>query len=174
MSAKLPKEMNKFTEYEATIRHKEIDLIQSIITRLADNQMKVKTLCITILGFLTWIFKAGNIASVSLNSLLLASILTIIAGYGLDFSFLKKERLYRMWFEFLQDKRSETKAWLFEVNLKNIIHILKDRRCIFDQYNPDLINKTLYKNWSLKFYAFLFVIICIIYLPACLAALSTQ
>tara|TARA_R110000744_G_scaffold355282_1_gene461799 strand:- start:753 stop:1343 length:591 start_codon:yes stop_codon:yes gene_type:complete len=174
MVKKLPKEMNEFTEYEPIIRHKEIDLIQSTITRLADNQIKVKGLCISMLAFFAWIFKVNNPTIGHLTSVLLASIVTTAMCYKLDFAFLKTERTYRMWFEFLQDRRSETKAWLFELNLTNIICILKDQVHIPDQFNPNLLKRKLQKNWSLQFYIFLVLIIGIIYLPACFAAASTQ
>lgn len=164
---------NEFEEYKPQIRHKEIDLIQSVINRLAENQLKIKTLCITGLGFLAWIYKNSS-DDFSFYQLFICSILVILGSYRLDSSFLEKERLYRMWFEFVQDRRSETKAWLYELNPANIVKILKDQVYIPDQFNPDKIKRTLLNSWSLHFYLFLALMILILYLPAFVAAISIQ
>lgn len=167
-------EFDNFKEYKTEVRHKEIDLIQSVINRLSDNQIKVKGICISMLAFFAWILRTNHFPIENLGAALIASIITIIVCYRLDFNFLKTERLYRMWFEFIQDRRSETKAWLYELNPSNIVKILKDQVYIPDQFNPDLIKRNLYKNWSLQFYLFLAFVVFIIYLPACFAAFSIQ
>jgi hypothetical protein len=160
---------NEFEPYESAIRHKEIDLIQSVIIRMADNQFKVKGFCITILGFFLVLFTKSN---ASFYQCLIASLITIFGCYKLDFNFLQTEKLYRMWFEFLTNKRSETKAYLFELNPVNIKQILNDQKPQRIDFNPSTISKSTRKSWSFGFYWTLFIIIIIFYLPICFAAFS--
>lgn len=159
----------EFQEYEPIIRHKEIDLIQSVINRMADNQLKVKGFCITILGFLLYAFK-GYFSN---NQLLLSSIIIISSCCFLDIKYLETEKLYRMWFDFLLDRRSETKQWLYVLNPKSIKFILKDQTIIERKgYDPDCITSDAKKSWSLILYLSLLCIVCIFYLPTFLAASS--
>ena len=95
------------TPYEPALRNKEIDLIQAVITRMADNQFKVKGFCVTILGFFLYSLKGG-----SPLQLCVASFVILLGCYYMDCFYLKMERFYRMWFEFLMDKRSETQAFI--------------------------------------------------------------
>lgn len=161
----------EFTPFEPTIRHKEIDLIQSIITRMADNQFKVKGFCITILGF----FLYGLKDHAPCWQLGLSSFIVLFGCYFLDLSYLQAEKLFRLWFDFLQRKRSETNEWFYLLNPKDIKQILKEQRVVWDEYNPDKIEERTKRGWSLKFfYLALFFILCVFYLPTCFAASSIQ
>ena len=161
----------EFTPFEPTIRHKEIDLIQSVITRMADNQFKVKGFCVTVSGFFIALFSKDTQL---ILPAILASLISIYGCYKLDFNFLRTEKLYRMWFDFLMNKRSETKAWLFEMNPREIKIILKSQNPIQNSYNPDLIENETQKSWSFSFYMTLIGIVTIIFIysPVLLPLLS--
>jgi ABC-type polysaccharide/polyol phosphate export permease len=162
---------NDFTPYEPQIRHKEIDLIQSVITRMADNQFKVKGFCITILGFFIVLFTKNN--TIFLECVL-ASIIAIYGCYKLDLNFLKIEKLYRMWYDFLLTKRHRTAQYIYELNPRRIKSILNDQNPQAVDFDPKNIEKQTKTSWSFNFYLFLILIIVIFYLPTCFAALSTH
>lgn len=162
---------DNFTPYEPNIRHKEIDLIQSVITRMADSQLKVKGFCITILGFFIVLFIKNNALFLQC---ILASLITIWGCYKLDFNFLKTEKLYRMWYDFLLTERHKNSQHIYELNIENIKKTLKNQDPQRVDFDPDIISQQTKKSWSFDFYFFLVTIVSIFYLPTCFAALSTQ
>ena len=157
----------EFKPLEPAIRGKEIDLIQSVITRMADNQFKVKQFCIIILCFFIWILPIDFLSPVRIGCFLASSIVMLVC-YFLECRYLQAERLYRMWFDFLQRKRSETREWLYLINPTSIKTILNEQTIKWDGFNIEELNKN---TWGLKtFYGLMFLIISIFYTSTFLAA----
>ena len=161
-----------FQPFDFQIRNKEIDLLQSVINRMAENQLKVKGFCATLIGLLATIATKQNINLTILACSTIAYIIIIYKCYRLDFNFLKTEKLYRMWFDFILEKRSESKNYLFVLNPKEIKRILKNQQLQTENYNPDNIEKETKKSWAFGFYWIPILMAIIIYLPTCLQASS--
>ncbi|MDF7819858.1 hypothetical protein P1X15_19710 [Runella sp. MFBS21] len=101
--------------------HKELDLIQDIIKRMAQNSFQVKGWLIGILSAIIvfekdhLILAGGNDKATSLwlNVLLL---LPILCFWFLDSYFLSTERLYREVYKWVIKHRTNTNAYLFDLN----------------------------------------------------------
>lgn len=98
------------------ILNKEIDLIQSCITRMAQNSFMVKGWVITLV--------AACCAVSSLNSnewkiLFIFGALAIILFWYLDAFFLKMERLYRFKYEWVINNRLKKDEFAFDLNPYN-------------------------------------------------------
>ena len=98
------------------IFYKEIDLIQSCISRLAQNSFMVKGWVITLV--------AACCAVSSLNSsewkiLFIFGGLAIILFWYLDAFFLKMERLYRFKYEWVIKNRMRKDEYAFDLNPYN-------------------------------------------------------
>lgn len=99
------------------VLHKEIDLIQTCITRMADNSFKLKELYISLISI-------GLTVMISQESkLLMVSIFLIIVSgvfWGLDAFFLKMETLYRWKYEWVIKKRMvDETSYLYDLNPYN-------------------------------------------------------
>ena len=153
-----------FEPYGHEILHKEMDMIQAIITRMSNLQMATKGMCIIILGFLFAITAHSHSNKLLLILVLMAiSLLAVRACYRLDLNYLKVEKLYRAWFEFIVDKRSETKAWLYDLNPKTLTYEMG--KSPFKGHQLEEIYKNAKKSWSLKLYKTLYVIVGLAYAP---------
>ncbi|MBQ2886718.1 MAG: hypothetical protein IJE43_23625 [Alphaproteobacteria bacterium] len=98
------------------IFYKEIDLIQSCISRMAQNSFMVKGWVITLV--------AACCAVSSLNSsewkiLFIFGGLAIILFWYLDAFFLKMERLYRFKYEWVIKNRMRKDEYAFDLNPYN-------------------------------------------------------
>jgi len=108
------------------ILHKEIDLIQSCITRMANNSFLLKGWSITIIAVvLALADKAGNPAL--LSAILLIPLLSF---WYLDAFFLRTERMYRKLY-----------AWIIENRQK------KDKTFLYD-LNPHRFSKDVDSEWK--------------------------
>jgi len=149
--------------YDMSTRTKELEFIQNIIARLSDRQQAIKYVCWT---FLAAIFGASQTLSSS-NYIKLAALISsavLIWGFRkIDLNFLKIEKLYRVWYDFICWKRSETCQWLFELNPKNIERILKEESTVFHEYNPSSIEEESKSSWSLPIYFWSGFSICLLY-----------
>jgi len=109
------------SEVTEPIRHKEIDLIQDIVKRMAANSFQVKTwmmgIVTAILAFKNEeIFSAGKTPGhqgVWVSAVLL---LPIICFWFLDGYFLKTERLYREVYKWVIANRPLTVDYLYDLN----------------------------------------------------------
>jgi hypothetical protein len=168
---------NKEVElYDMSTRIKELEFIQNIITRLSDRQQMTKYICWT---FIVAVFGMTQFSLINNQAKLIAlvsSLVLVWSFYKLDLNFLKTEKLYRLWYDFICWKRSETCQWLFELNPKNIKQILKEESAVFCEFNPSVIESESKRSWALPIYKwtaiFVFLSYIMPYLPACLAALS--
>ena len=95
------------------ILHKEIDLIQSCITRMANNSFLLKGWSITIIAVvLALADKAGNPAL--LSAILLIPLLSF---WYLDAFFLRTEKMYRKMYEWIIVNRpKKIKEHLYDLN----------------------------------------------------------
>lgn len=98
---------------DRNIIHKEIDLIQACITRMAQNSFLIKGWCISIIAVVL------ALASKKLNPLLLGAVLLIplFSFWYLDAFFLRTERMYRKMYEWVLKKRmKDDKTYLYDLN----------------------------------------------------------
>jgi len=103
------------------IIHKELDLIQDIIKRMAHNSFKVKAWIIGILSALVVVKSevlfakadAENTFSMQMNLFL---FLPIFCFWYLDAFFLSTEKLYRELYRWVVRHRPDTNAYLYDLN----------------------------------------------------------
>jgi len=99
---------------DLTSLHKEIDLIQNCISRMAQNSFLIKGWAITLI-VITW----AILGKESLSSFaLLILLIPIIGFWGLDAYFLWVERKYRKMYEWVLDNRLNQKSHesLYDLN----------------------------------------------------------
>lgn len=97
--------------------HKEIDLIQACITRMADNSFKLKELYISLIAIALTVMMSQEC------ELLIACMVLLgvtIVFWGLDAFFLKMETLYRWKYEWVIAKRiTGEQDYLYNLNPHN-------------------------------------------------------
>jgi len=103
--------------------HKEIDLVQGVIERMASNSFNIKAWTIAVVGGVMAL--AGNVffpaadepvnaaAALGLNIFLL---LVVLVFWYLDGFFLKTEKLYRNLYRWILDYRLQTEAYLYDLD----------------------------------------------------------
>lgn len=87
---------------------KEIDLIQDIIKRMANNSFLVKGWTITLV-VVTMLFKGSN-------SQIIIALIPLVAFWFLDAYFLRQERLYRKLYSWVIKNRPSNKDLLFDLD----------------------------------------------------------
>lgn len=87
---------------------KEIDLIQDIIKRMANNSFLVKGWAITLV-VVTILFKGSD-------SQIVIAIIPLVAFWFLDAYFLRQERLYRKLYSWVIKNRPSNKDYIFDLN----------------------------------------------------------
>lgn len=93
--------MEEFPKYDTSCFYKELDLIQSCISRMSFHSLAMKVLAIMIVlpsVFMSWYFP--------LKAWVLATVLLIIC-WALDAYYLKLERQYRKLHEWVVQERSK-------------------------------------------------------------------
>lgn len=101
--------------------HKELDLIQDIVKRMAQNSFQVKAWLIGILSALVVLESksifaqagADHTFSIEMNLFLL---LPILCFWYLDAFFLSTEKLYRERYKWVVKNRPNTDAYLYDLN----------------------------------------------------------
>ena len=120
--------------------HKELELIQDIIKRMADNSFKVKAWFMAILSAVIAlskdvIFIAKDGTSVNNQAILgigIFLLVIIISFWYLDGFFLRTEKLYRELYKWVVKFRPETDKYLYDLNTLErkvdgvTVNILKD------------------------------------------------
>lgn len=155
--------VHEFSSYDITTRMKELDFIQNVIARMSDRQHITKNYCLITLGVIFTLNKDLILCS-SIFCSLLSNLLIIYSFYKMDSNFLKTEKLYRIWYDFICWKRSETCQWLFELNPLNIKNILSKESETFNEFNPDMVNDKNKKSWSLSMYSYLVILVIFIHI----------
>lgn len=97
------------------IIHKEIDLIQGLISRMANNSFLLKGWMITIIVGVLALTKETLVTNDTtyLSAILL---LPIVVFWYLDALFLHKERCYRKLYDWVIKNRKETDEHLYSLN----------------------------------------------------------
>jgi hypothetical protein len=94
------------------VLHKEIDLIQSCISRMASNSFLIKGWTISLIGVVLALIDRQ---SLTLVTLLL--IFPVLSFWFLDAYFLRTERQYRELYKWVLDKRSiNSHEYLYDLN----------------------------------------------------------
>lgn len=97
--------------------HKELDLIQACITRMADNSFRLKELYISLIAIVLTVTMSQECDLLIVCIVLLG--VTIIF-WGLDAFFLKMETLYRWKYEWAIEKRvTGEKRYLYDLKPLN-------------------------------------------------------
>lgn len=97
--------------------HKEIDLIQACITRMADNSFRLKELYISLIAIVLSVMMSQE-CELFVAGMFLSGVTVVF--WGLDAFFLKMETLYRWKYEWVIEKRnSGTQDYLYNLNPHN-------------------------------------------------------
>lgn len=88
--------------------HKELEMIQDIIERQADNSFKIKGWTVTLV-VVALIFRTNNFQ-------LLAVIVPLIGFWGLDAYYLRQEKKYRMLYDWAIENRPDNEDRLFDMD----------------------------------------------------------
>ena len=111
------------TNLTETAIHKELDLIQEVIKRMANNAFQVKTWMITGLSAVAALKGELLFQSSSENSynwaglgLSIAMLVIIVGFWYLDAFFLRTEKLYRKLYQWVVENRSKTSDYLYDLN----------------------------------------------------------
>lgn len=96
------------------IIHKELDLIQGIIMRMASNSFEVKKWLIGILTAII-VFKHDELIGGN-NKLIWVLLIPILAFWYLDAFFISIERAYREMYKWVIKYRNQTDKYLYDLN----------------------------------------------------------
>lgn len=97
------------------ILNKEIDLIQTIIARMANNSFLLKGWCISLTAVLLALTK-DTIVATNLEYFNLILIFPVIAFWYLDAYFLHKERCYRRLYNWTIANRMTSEDFLYNLD----------------------------------------------------------
>lgn len=132
--------------------HKEIDLIQACITRMADNSFRLKEWYVSIIAVVSVVLITQE-CDLALIGCFLLIITTIF--WGLDAFYLKMETLYRWKYEWVIQKRpTGTKDYLYDLNPHKKEMWLPNKKDTFSQF---LFSKTLK-----VFYGIIWLMACLL------------
>lgn len=97
------------------ILHKEIDLIQAIITRMANNSFLLKGWMITLVAAILALSK-GTLVTDDVTYFSLILCVPVLAFWYLDAFFLHKERCYRKLYEWVVNNRMTSNEHQYSLN----------------------------------------------------------
>ena len=106
------------------ILHKEIDLIQGCITRMAQNSFIVKGWLISILAVSIALLPE----TINIKLLCIGGAVIVFCFWYLDGFFLKMERLYRWKYEWVIMRRQSTLENVYDLNPRNSSMWLTDKK----------------------------------------------
>lgn len=119
---------------------KHLEMIQSIITRMASNSFKLKGWAIAVLSLV------GTLLSMNQNKIwLLILLIPILAFWGLDAKYLQQERQFRALYDHIREKAEADID--FDMNIKQVT---------ISASNKKLCYCNCFFSWSeLLFYVFI-------------------
>lgn len=141
---------------KTVILHKEIDLIQGIITRMAHNSFLLKGWMVTLIAAILVLSKDTLILD-DITYLSLIICLPVIVFWYLDAFFLHKERCFRKLYEWVIKNRSTTNDHLYSLNYRRVsnsvdcICKIMFSKTLFPFYGITamiLIGITVYNVWN--------------------------
>jgi len=95
--------------------HKEIDLIQAVISRMANNSFLLKGWLVSLIVIIIALTKDSIIAVESIYFGIIL-LLLVTAFWYLDAFFLHKERCYRKLYDWVIENRKNTDDYLYNLN----------------------------------------------------------
>jgi hypothetical protein len=102
------------------ILHKEIDLIQGVINRMANNSFLLKGWIISLIAVILALTK-DTIVATQLSYFNLILVLPVIVFWYLDAFFLHKERCYIKLYDWVIENRSKTEELAYNLNYTRFI-----------------------------------------------------
>ena len=120
---------------------KEVDIIQTIITRMANNSFLIKGWMITIV-VITLLLKVTN-------DLSWLAWVPLILFWGLDAYFLRRERMYRKLYKWVVKNRLTDDTNLLDMDAKRF------------ENDVDSFSKTMFSNTLLGLYGGIFAFVTI-------------
>jgi len=111
------------------ILHKEIDLIQNVINRMANNSFLLKGWLISLVVVILALTKE-TIMATDLSYFSLILLLPVIVFWYLDAFFLHKEKCYRKLYEWVIDNRNKTQDYLYSLDYTRFKKDVKSIFCI--------------------------------------------
>jgi len=146
--------------------HKEIDLVQGVISRMASNSFNIKAWAIGIVGgvmalagdvFFAETAETVNPTGLWINIFL---VLVVLMFWYLDGFFLKTEKLYRNLYRWILDYRMQTDDYLYDLNTFTRIVNGKEINIIAPSVLKVMFTKTLWPFYTIPL---LFVIGLFVY-----------
>lgn len=135
---------------ENGVLHKEIDLIQGVINRMASNSFYLKGWLISLVSAIL-VLSRDSVLVDNITSLAIVLCLPIVAFWYLDAFFLHKERCYRKLYEWVLSNRNSSDKFLYSLNYSRFKN----------DVNP--IWRIMFSNTLLPFYGLsLIILVCII------------
>jgi hypothetical protein len=98
-----------------TILHKEIDLIQGVITRMANNSFMLKGWIVSLIAVLLALTDQTIVAT-KLTYFNFVLILPVIVFWYLDSFFLHKEKCYRRLYDWVIANRMTSDEFIYNLN----------------------------------------------------------
>jgi hypothetical protein len=149
--------------------HKELDLIQDVIKRMADNSFKVKAWMLAILGSVLalsngvlFVDAAKEFNTPAAFFLSIFLVLIVLVFWYLDGFFLQKERLYREMYKWVIKNRPHTDLYLYDLN--TFERVVGNDKVDFQKITPGIfsvmLSQTLFPFYLLPF---LFVVGLMLY-----------
>ena len=129
--------------------HKELDLIQSIITRMSNNSFLLKGWLISLIVVILALSRDTIIAT-EINYFSFIFIFPIIVFWYLDSFFLHKEKCYRKLYEWVINNRKSSLEHLYSLDYTRFI----------SEINP--IWKIMFTQTLFMFYGILVLILIIV------------
>lgn len=97
--------------------HKEMDLIQACVARMADNSFRLKELYVSLIAIVLTVMMSQKFELLVVSMVVLG---VSVVFWGLDAFFLKMETLYRWKYEWVIEKRTAgERAYLYNLNPHN-------------------------------------------------------
>lgn len=128
------------------ILHKEIDLIQGVISRMANNSFLLKGWLISLTAVILALSKETIVAT-DLTYFNFTICLPVIVFWYLDAFFLHKERCYRKLYEWVIENRKNTDEYLYSLNYMRF------------EKQVDSIWKIMFSKTLLPFYGLTFGVV---------------
>jgi hypothetical protein len=126
--------------------HKEIDLIQNVINRMANNSFLLKGWLISIIVAVLALTK-DTLVTENLTYFSLILLLPLLSFWYLDSFFLHKEKCYRELYKWVIENRQNSNDNLYSLDCKRF------------EENVDGIIKIMFSKTLLPFYGFTAIIL---------------
>ena len=147
------------------ILYKEIDLIQSCITRMAQNSFMIKGWMITLVAVILALLPE----KFDIKTLCFVGSIIISCFWILDAFFLKTEKLYRMKYEWIIQNRMNCDDYQFDLNPynSNMWIKIKDEKVKRMKSESPCMIKMMFTMTTALIYVPLLVLIVIVFLLNC-------